>query len=102
MTTDPAVDTVRITRIIDAPREDVFRAWTEPDEIRRWWGPGEFTCPEAEVDLRPGGEYRLAMQPTEGTRSSSAASIARSTRQRGSPTLGGGRPAQRPMAPNRS
>jgi uncharacterized protein YndB with AHSA1/START domain len=57
---------VRITRIIDAPREDVFRAWTEPEQIRRWWGPGEFTCPAAEVDLRPGGSYRLEMQPTAG------------------------------------
>jgi uncharacterized protein YndB with AHSA1/START domain len=59
-------DVVRVARIIDAPREEVFRAWTEPDRIRQWWGPGEFTCPEAEVDLRPGGSYRLAMQPTAG------------------------------------
>ncbi len=59
-------DVVRVTRVIDAPREEVFRAWTEPDRIRQWWGPGEFTCPEAEVDLRPGGSYRLAMQPTAG------------------------------------
>ena len=59
-------DVVRITRIIAAPREEVFRAWTEPEQIRQWWGPGEFTCPEAEVDLRPGGSYRLAMQPTAG------------------------------------
>jgi uncharacterized protein YndB with AHSA1/START domain len=59
-------DTVRITRLIDAPREDVFRAWTEPEQIRRWWGPGEFTCPEADVDPRPGGGYRLAMQPAAG------------------------------------
>ena len=59
-------DVVRVSRIIDAPREQVFRAWTEPDQIRQWWGPGEFTCPEAEVDLRPGGSYRLAMQPTAG------------------------------------
>jgi uncharacterized protein YndB with AHSA1/START domain len=66
MTAEESADLVRITRIIDAPREQVFSAWTEPQQIRRWWGPGEFTCPEAEVDLRPGGAYRLAMQPTEG------------------------------------
>jgi uncharacterized protein YndB with AHSA1/START domain len=66
MTADPSSDAVRITRIIDAPRDDVFRAWTDPDQLRRWWRPGEFTCPEAEVDLRPGGSYRLAMQPAEG------------------------------------
>jgi len=66
MTAEQSADMVRIVRIIDAPRDDVFRAWTEPERIRRWWGPGEFTCPEAEVDLRPGGSYRLSMQPTAG------------------------------------
>jgi uncharacterized protein YndB with AHSA1/START domain len=67
MTDDPAgSDRVEIVRTIDAPREEVFRAWTDPDRIRSWWGPGEFTCPEAEVDLRPGGAYRLVMQPAAG------------------------------------
>ena len=66
MTAEQPDDIVRITRIIDAPQEEVFRAWTTPDELRRWWGPGEFTCPDAEVDLRAGGSYRLAMQPTAG------------------------------------
>jgi uncharacterized protein YndB with AHSA1/START domain len=61
-----SADVVRITRIIDAAPEAVFRAWTEPEQLRRWWGPGEFTCPEADVDLRPGGRYRLVMQPTAG------------------------------------
>jgi uncharacterized protein YndB with AHSA1/START domain len=63
MNDDPFVE---IVRTIEAPREQVFRAWTDPDELRRWWGPGEFTCPEAQVDLRPGGRYRLVMQPTAG------------------------------------
>jgi uncharacterized protein YndB with AHSA1/START domain len=66
MTNDQPADVVRLTRVIDAPREEVFRAWTEPEEIRRWWGPGDFSCPWAEVDLRPGGRYRLAMQPAAG------------------------------------
>ncbi len=66
MTAEQSGNAVRLARIIDAPREEVFHAWTEPEQIRRWWGPGDFTCPEAEVDLRPGGSYRLAMQPTEG------------------------------------
>jgi uncharacterized protein YndB with AHSA1/START domain len=57
---------VEVVRTIEAPREDVFRAWTDPEQIRSWWGPGEFTCPEAEIDLRPGGSYRLVMQPTAG------------------------------------
>lgn len=63
MTDDPVVEVVRT---IEAPREEVFRAWTDPEVLRRWWGPGEFTCPEAKVDLRPGGSYRLVMQPTAG------------------------------------
>jgi uncharacterized protein YndB with AHSA1/START domain len=62
MSTDP----VELRYTIDAPRAEVFRAWTDPNELRRWWGPGEFTCPEAEVDLRPGGSYRLVMQPAAG------------------------------------
>ncbi len=66
MTAEQPDEVVRITRLIDAPQEEVFRAWTDAEEIRRWWGPGEFTCPAAEVDLRPGGTYRLAMQPTAG------------------------------------
>jgi uncharacterized protein YndB with AHSA1/START domain len=59
-------ESIRITRLIDALPEDVFRAWTDPEQLRKWWGPGAFTCPEAEVDLRPGGRYRLAMQPESG------------------------------------
>jgi uncharacterized protein YndB with AHSA1/START domain len=66
MTVEPPGDIVRVTRIIDAPREQVFAAWTEPEQIRQWWGPGEFTCPDAEVELRPGGRYRVAMQPAQG------------------------------------
>ena len=62
----PGSDRVQIVRTIDAPRDAVFRAWTDPDQLRSWWGPGEFRCPEAEVDLRPGGKYRLVMQPTSG------------------------------------
>ncbi len=66
MSADPVDEAIEIVRIIDAPREQVFRAWTEPDQLRAWWGPGEFTCPEAEVDLRPGGSYRLAMRTPAG------------------------------------
>jgi uncharacterized protein YndB with AHSA1/START domain len=57
---------VRIERIIDAPREEVFRAWTDPEELRRWWGPGEYATQYAEVDLRPGGNYLLVLQAAEG------------------------------------
>jgi uncharacterized protein YndB with AHSA1/START domain len=58
---------LRTARLIPAPRERVFRAWTDPDQLRRWWGPGRFTTRHAEVDLRPGGGYVLVMQPPDGT-----------------------------------
>lgn len=57
---------LRITRTLPAPRVRVFRAWTNAEEIKRWWGPDAFTIPSADVDLRVGGGYRIAMQPPEG------------------------------------
>ena len=52
--------------MIDAPREEVFRAWTEPEQLKQWWGPGGYTTRYTEVDLRAGGRYLLVMQPPEG------------------------------------
>ena len=67
MTHEPAVgEHVVVRRVIGAARERVFRNWTEPEQLRRWWGPGGFTCPEAQVDLRPGGTYRLVMRAPGG------------------------------------
>lgn len=43
----PQAGRIEVVRTIEAPREEVFRAWTDPDQLRSWWGPGEFTCPEA-------------------------------------------------------
>jgi uncharacterized protein YndB with AHSA1/START domain len=56
-----------LTRIIRAPRETVFAAWTNPEMLKRWWGPGPVTCPEAQVDLREGGAYRLANLEVDGS-----------------------------------
>jgi uncharacterized protein YndB with AHSA1/START domain len=56
-----------LSRIIRAPREDVFAAWTDPESLKVWWGPGAVTCPEAEVDLREGGRYRLANRELDGS-----------------------------------
>jgi glutathione S-transferase len=65
---DPVPDEqlLRVQRIVNAPRERVFRAWTDPDELKAWWGPGDYTTPEASVDLRVGGAYALVMQPPDG------------------------------------
>jgi uncharacterized protein YndB with AHSA1/START domain len=54
---------VLITRIFDAPRERVFRAWTDPDEVAAWYGPEHFETPREriQIDLRVGGRYELTM-----------------------------------------
>jgi uncharacterized protein YndB with AHSA1/START domain len=44
----------------------VFSAWTDPDQLRRWWGPIGATCPTADVDLRVGGRYRIANRFPDG------------------------------------
>ncbi len=51
-----------IERTIKASPERVFDAFTDPEQLTRWWWPNGFTCPAAEVDLRVGGTYRLAME----------------------------------------
>ena len=54
---------VLITRIFEAPRERVFRAWTDPDEVAEWYGPEHFDTPRERIniDLRVGGRYELTM-----------------------------------------
>ena len=56
-----------LTRLFDAPRERVFKAWTDPEEIARWWGPQGFTTTALAMDIRPGGAYRASMRSPEGT-----------------------------------
>jgi uncharacterized protein YndB with AHSA1/START domain len=58
---------VTITRLVAAPRDLVFRAWTEPAHLARWWGPQGFTNPVCEVDARVGGELRIVMRGPDGT-----------------------------------
>lgn len=60
--------TVVIEREFDAPRDLVWTAWTDPDEIAKWWGPEGYTTPREtiEVDLRPGGVCRMTMVSPDG------------------------------------
>jgi len=51
-----------ISRIFDAPRELVWKAWTEPKHLAQWWGPHGFTAPTCEIDLKPGGALRIHME----------------------------------------
>ncbi|MDX1521417.1 MAG: SRPBCC domain-containing protein [Anaerolineae bacterium] len=55
-------DFLRVSRVFAAPRSKVFRAWTEPDILRRWWGPKGATTPVIEMDLQVGGRYRFGMK----------------------------------------
>jgi uncharacterized protein YndB with AHSA1/START domain len=57
---------LHLTATFEAPPTTVFRACTEPDELAKWWGPAGFTSPSVELDVRPGGGYRIAMQPPDG------------------------------------
>jgi uncharacterized protein YndB with AHSA1/START domain len=58
--------TVVITREFDAPRELVFKAWTEPKHLAQWWGPKGFTNPVCELDVRVGGAWHIVMRAPNG------------------------------------
>jgi uncharacterized protein YndB with AHSA1/START domain len=69
-TPSPAVQsnerTVVITRVFDAPRELVWKAWTDPRHMAQWWGPHGFTNPVCELEVRPGGALRIVMRAPDG------------------------------------
>ncbi|HSE75379.1 MAG TPA: SRPBCC family protein [Dongiaceae bacterium] len=55
-----------LTRLIDAPREKLFRCWTEPALIKQWFAPLPWTTPHAEMDVRPGGSSLVVMRGPDG------------------------------------
>lgn len=55
-----------LTRILNAPREKVFRAWTEPALLKQWFAPKPFTTPVVELDVRPGGANLIVMRDPQG------------------------------------
>lgn len=57
---------VVITRILDAPPELVFKTWTDPEHVDKWWGPTGFTNETFEMDVRPGGVWRYVMHGPDG------------------------------------
>jgi uncharacterized protein YndB with AHSA1/START domain len=62
----PQDDQILITREFDAPRHLVWRAWTEPDLVRRWWAGRRGNVTSAEIDLRVGGAWRYVMIAEDG------------------------------------
>ncbi len=67
---EPAQDTadreIVITRVLNAPRELVWKAWTDPKHLEQWWGPKGFTTAVTEMNLRPGGGWRYVMRGPDG------------------------------------
>lgn len=65
-TDDRSARELVITRVLSAPRELAFKAWTDPQHIVRWWGPDGFTITTHEIDVRPGGTWRYVMHGPDG------------------------------------
>ncbi len=55
------------TRLLDAPRAKVWRAWTDPVHVARWWGPDGFTNTVSSMDVRTGGTWQFIMHGPDGT-----------------------------------
>lgn len=55
-----------LTRLIDAPREKLFRAWTDPELMKQWFVPRPWTLSKVEIDVRPGGSSLIVMRDPEG------------------------------------
>jgi uncharacterized protein YndB with AHSA1/START domain len=55
-----------VTRVFDAPRALVWKAWTDPKYVMQWWGPKGFTAPFCEIDFRVGGKFRCCMRTPDG------------------------------------
>jgi len=62
MSTEPTKRNVVVTRVFDAPVKQVWRAWSDSDQVMRWWGPTGFTSPSAEMDFREGGTSLVCMR----------------------------------------
>lgn len=58
---------VLIRRLVRGTPEQVFQAWTEPEQVKTWWGPAHISCPECDVDLRVGGGYKIANLLPDGS-----------------------------------
>jgi uncharacterized protein YndB with AHSA1/START domain len=68
MTNNTVNETERmvVTRVFDAPRELVWKAWTDPKYVMQWWGPKGFTSPVCKIDFRVGGKFLCCMRAPDG------------------------------------
>lgn len=65
--TEPGPHDLLLTRVLDAPRALVWKAWTDPEHLKKWFAPLPWTTPVCEMDLRPGGRFRTVMRGPDGT-----------------------------------
>ena len=65
MSTETKNHDLAVTRVFDAPVEQVWKAWSDPEYVMQWWGPTGFTCPLAEMDFREGGVSLVCMRPSK-------------------------------------
>ncbi len=82
--TNPEEHELVITRVLDAPRALVWKAWTEPERVKRWWRPKTFMSPTVKIDLRVGGEYLNCMRSSEARTFGAKVSIVKSLCRSGS------------------
>ena len=55
-----------INRVFDLPISKIWRAWTEAEEFKKWWGPKDFTCPSSKMEAKVGGKYLNCMRGPDG------------------------------------
>ena len=63
---DTNARTLVLSRVFDAPRSILFKAWTTPEQIAAWWGPMGYVTIHCEMDIRQGGSFRVWMRSPEG------------------------------------
>jgi len=66
---------LQLERILDAPRDLVWKAWTTPEHIKRWWAPRPYQTPEVEIELKPGGIFKTLMTGPDGFHEEGAACV---------------------------
>lgn len=64
---NPKTEPFVISRVFDAPRELIFKAFTDPEHMKHWWGPKGFKVLASEMDLRPGGMYHYGLEAPDGS-----------------------------------
>lgn len=58
--------TISIKRTLDLPLNTAWKAWSDPESMKKWWGPNEYTCPHCTIDFRVNGKYLAAMRGPDG------------------------------------